>query len=95
MIEPEKRLNYKEYFRSLGKTSWWYAKSFAMVGLLFAGSECLVEKARGKKDILNGVTGGCITGSLLASRMGPKFIPGGCLGFAAFSAAMDFIIERD
>eukprot|EP01091_Cochliopodium_minus_P015060 TRINITY_DN5261_c0_g1_i1.p1 TRINITY_DN5261_c0_g1~~TRINITY_DN5261_c0_g1_i1.p1 ORF type:complete len:172 (-),score=37.15 TRINITY_DN5261_c0_g1_i1:80-595(-) len=95
IVQPEKKMNYKEYFKSLGKTSWWYGKSFAMVGLLFTGSECLVEKARGKKDSYNGILGGCITGSLLATRMGPKFLPGGCVSFGAFSAVMDYFMARE
>ena len=34
-----------------------YAKGFAAMGAMFAGSECVVEKIRAKHDIYN--AGGC------------------------------------
>ena len=84
------KMNYKEYFRTLGKNTWWYTRSFAGIGFMIAGSECLIEKARGKSDSWNGICAGCVTGSLLSIKLGPRFMPGGCLGFAAFSAGIDY-----
>ncbi|KAK9834968.1 hypothetical protein WJX81_000280 [Elliptochloris bilobata] len=49
-----------------------YAKGFAAVGALFAGSECVVEKVRAKHDIYNSVYAGCAAGAVLAHSAGPK-----------------------
>lgn len=47
-----------------------------MVGCIFAGVECLVERERATKDTLNSVIAGGITGGALgawaARQMGPK-----------------------
>lgn len=37
-------------------------RNFAMVGAIFAGVECVIEKYRAKHDVINPVLGGCITG---------------------------------
>lgn len=66
------------------------------MGALFAGSECVVEKARAKHDIYNSVYAGCATGALLAHSGGPKAMGVGCATFAAFSAAIDkFMAHND
>lgn len=47
-----------------------------MVGCLFAGIECLVERERATKDIFNSVIAGGTTGGVLgawaARQMGPQ-----------------------
>ncbi|KAJ3237865.1 Mitochondrial import inner membrane translocase subunit tim22 [Chytriomyces hyalinus] len=58
--------------RDMGSRSYATAKNFAIVGAVFAGSECVIESYRAKNDIYNGVTAGCFTGAALAARGGPK-----------------------
>lgn len=43
-----------------------YSKSFATIGLLYAGIECVIEKHRGKHDWKNSMYTGFATGGLLA-----------------------------
>jgi hypothetical protein len=43
-----------------------YSKSFATIGLLYAGIECVIEKHRGKHDWKNSLYTGFVTGGLLA-----------------------------
>lgn len=69
------------------------AKSFAVIGLMFAGTECIVESYRGKSDMKNAVYSGFITGGLLGFRAGPMAaVYGGC-GFAAFSVVIDYFMH--
>ena len=42
-----------------------------------------------KNDLTNSVAAGCLTGGILAKNAGPQAAAGGCLAFAAFSAAID------
>ena len=70
------------------------SQSFAWMGFLFAGSECVIEKWRAKTDIYNSVSAGCVTGATLAYGTGPKGMCIGCAGFAAFSAAIDKFLGR-
>lgn len=49
-----------------------WGKNFAMVTAVFSGVECAIEKTRGKKDIFNGVSAGCVTGAALAAKAGPE-----------------------
>ncbi|KAJ3177292.1 Mitochondrial import inner membrane translocase subunit tim22 [Geranomyces variabilis] len=81
--------------RDMGTRSLSSAKNFATVGAVFAGTECLIETYRAKNDIWNGVSSGCITGGVLAARAGPAAIVGGCVTFAAFSAAIDYYMKSD
>ncbi|KAJ3408944.1 Mitochondrial import inner membrane translocase subunit tim22 [Chytriomyces hyalinus] len=80
--------------RDMGSRSYATAKNFAIVGAVFAGSECVIESYRAKNDIYNGVTAGCFTGAALAARGGPKAMATGCVGFAAFSAAIDYYMRH-
>ena len=43
-----------------------YARSFATLGLLYAGIECVVESHRGKHDMYNSLYTGFLTGGILA-----------------------------
>jgi hypothetical protein len=54
----------------------------------------MIESFRAKNDIWNGVSAGCFTGAALAASGGPKAMIGGCVGFAAFSAAIDYWIRH-
>jgi len=69
-----------------------WGKNFAFVTIVFSGVECCVEKYRAKHDIVNGVSAGCITGAGLAAGQGPAAMCVGCVGFAAFSAAIESIM---
>ncbi|KAK2763199.1 Mitochondrial import inner membrane translocase subunit tim22 [Arachnomyces sp. PD_36] len=76
-------------FKDMGTRSYSSAKNFAVVGALFSGTECCIEGLRAKNDLGNGVAAGCITGGVLGARAGPQAAAAGCVGFAAFSAAID------
>lgn len=76
-------------FKDMGTRSYSSAKNFALVGALFSGTECCIEGLRAKNDLGNGVAAGCITGGILGARAGPQAAAAGCVGFAAFSAAID------
>eukprot|EP00026_Physarum_polycephalum_P019191 Phypoly_transcript_21084.p1 GENE.Phypoly_transcript_21084~~Phypoly_transcript_21084.p1 ORF type:complete len:219 (+),score=26.94 Phypoly_transcript_21084:31-657(+) len=79
-------------FKSMGRQGISSAKNFGMVSVIFAGTECLIEKHRAKSDRYNGAYAGCITGAFFAARAGPKAAIGGCAGFAAFSVAIDWLL---
>nr|POE65598.1 mitochondrial import inner membrane translocase subunit tim22 [Quercus suber] len=76
-------------FADMGKASYSSAKNFGYIGALFSGTECVIEGFRAKNDMYNGVAAGCFTGGWLARTAGPQAACVGCLGFAAFSAAID------
>ena len=68
-------------------------KNFAVIGLMFASTECMVESYRGKSDMKNAVYSGFITGGLLGLRAGVMgAVYGGC-GFAAFSVVIDYFMH--
>ncbi|BFZ60366.1 Mitochondrial import inner membrane translocase subunit tim22 [Saitoella coloradoensis] len=81
--------------KDMGQRSYTSAKNFAVVGAIFAGSECCIESLRAKNDIYNGIAAGCFTGGALAVKAGPKAAAFGCAGFAAFSAAIDYYLRSD
>ncbi|KAL3624888.1 hypothetical protein CASFOL_031556 [Castilleja foliolosa] len=80
--------------KQMGQRSWSSCKTFAVMGTIFSASECVIEKARAKHDIMNTVFAGCVTGGSLSARGGPKAACAGCVGFAAFSAVIEKFLER-
>eukprot|EP00899_Mesostigma_viride_P029179 jgi/Mesvir1/9446/Mv09843-RA.1 len=78
-----------------GGRTWSSFKTFAVMGALYSGSECVVEKVRAKHDVVNTLAAGCFTGGALAARAGPQAACLGCMGFAAFSAVIDKILDHD
>lgn len=88
------RQQLKVGFKDMGTRSWASAKNFGKVGALFSGIECGVEGLRAKNDIGNGVAAGCLSGAILARNAGPQAMAGGCVAFAAFSAAIDAYMRQ-
>ncbi|KAK4696990.1 hypothetical protein P7C71_g1001, partial [Lecanoromycetidae sp. Uapishka_2] len=82
-------------FKDMGTRSFSSAKNFGMVGAIFAGTECCIEGYRAKNDLTNGIAAGCITGGALGAKAGPQAAAIGCVGFAAFSAAIDSYMRMD
>lgn len=82
-------------FRDMGKKSFSTAKNFALVGSIFAGSECCIEAFRAKNDLYNSASAGCFTGAVLGAKAGPQAAAFGCAGFAAFSTAIDWYMKSD
>lgn len=81
--------------KQMGSRSLNSAKAFAVMGLIFSGVECFVEKARAKHDTTNTVVAGCVTGGALSARGGPKAACFGCAGFATFSVLIEKFLDRD
>lgn len=75
--------------RATAEKSMYWCRNFAFITGVFGGSECLVEKFRGKHDMWNPVASGCITGAALQAHAGPQAALMGCGGFAAFSIVID------
>ncbi|KAE8776258.1 Mitochondrial import inner membrane translocase subunit Tim17 family protein [Hordeum vulgare] len=80
--------------KQMGRKSMSHAKTFAVMGLIFSAAECVVEKARAKHDITNSAVAGCVTGGALAAKGGPQASCIGCVGFGAFSVAIEKFMER-
>ncbi|CAH8580369.1 unnamed protein product [Schistosoma rodhaini] len=87
---PTTRQVMKEmYSRSLS-----HAKSFAMIGTLFAGTECALESYRGKSDLLNSTLSGAIVGGGIGFRAGLQAGLLGAAGFSIFSTAIDYYFRH-
>jgi import inner membrane translocase subunit TIM22 len=82
----------KVTMRATAEKSMYWCRNFAFITGVFGGSECLVEKFRGKHDMWNSVASGCITGAALQAKSGPQAAAVGCGGFAAFSIVIDSIM---
>ncbi|EDQ92600.1 uncharacterized protein MONBRDRAFT_30975 [Monosiga brevicollis MX1] len=78
--------------RQLGSRAWSYGKSFAFIGFMFAGSECLIESHRAKHDSVNTAGAACFTGGIMGLRAGPTPALFGCATFVAFSFVMDQLL---
>jgi len=84
----------KETLLDMRRTIVSSARSFAMVGFMIVGIECIIETHRAKTDVWNAVYGGGATGGLLGLRAGVKAASIGACGFAAFSAAIDYFMHN-
>lgn len=80
-------------YRGIGQASVRMAKNFSKVGMLYASSECIIEKERGVHDIANAVYAGCAAGGMLSMHGGPGAALFGCAGFAAFSGAIELFMH--
>ncbi|CAD5125222.1 DgyrCDS13461 [Dimorphilus gyrociliatus] len=87
---PTVKLVWKEMkFRTVS-----YAKNFALIGAMFAGTECVIESYRGKTELFNGTASGAIVGGVIGFRAGLQAGLLGAAGFAAFSAAIDYYFRH-
>ncbi|XP_014250899.1 mitochondrial import inner membrane translocase subunit Tim22 [Cimex lectularius] len=84
----------REILREMKSASLGYGKNFAMVGALFAAVECTIESSRGRTDWMNGTLAGGVTGGIIGLRAGVKAGLFGAVGFAAFSTAVDYFMNR-
>ena len=78
--------------RATADKSIYWCRQFAFIMGVFGGSECLVEKYRGKHDVWNAVASGCVTGVAMQAKSGPQASAIGCGRFAAFSLIIDSVM---
>lgn len=79
-------------YRAIGRRALGMGSSFATITCVFSGIECIVEKYRAKHDAVNGAVSGCAAGAALSAKSGPAAACMGCVGFAAFSVAIEAIM---
>lgn len=82
----------KDGFRESGRSGMRMSRGFFLVGGLYMGLECLIEKKRGRTGMRNAVYAGCGTGAALAVRSGPQAMAMGCAGFALFSTVIELVM---
>lgn len=88
-----KGVTFKDVMRSTGKRAWSTGKSFAMIGALYAGSECAIADYTGRHGITTAAQAGCVSGGVLGLRAGVGAAATGCVGFAAFSIAIEAYMQ--
>ena len=59
------QMNTRETLIDMKNTISSSAKNFAIIGLMFASTECVIESYRGKSDMNNAVYSGFVTGGLI------------------------------
>ncbi|CAH8856425.1 unnamed protein product [Trichobilharzia szidati] len=84
----------KQVMKEMYSRSLSHAKSFAMIGALFAGTECTLESYRGKSDLLNSTLSGAIVGGGIGFRAGLQASILGAAGFSLFSTAIDYYFRH-
>lgn len=70
---------------------WSSAKTFAIMGGLYAAVSCFSKRLRQKDDAWNGFASGCATGLVLSWGGKPMAMAQSCLGFGAFSFVFDYM----
>ena len=91
-INPHKIPSAREIAREMGTRAFSTGKNFALLGILFSAFECNIESYRGKTDLYNGFMSGFLTGGVLGLRAGVKPAIFGGIGFAIFSAAIEYAL---
>jgi len=61
------QMSTRETLIDMRKTIGGSAKNFAVIGLMFAGTECIIESYRAKSDMKNAVYSGFVTGGLIGT----------------------------
>ncbi|KAG3193702.1 hypothetical protein PC128_g10003 [Phytophthora cactorum] len=76
----------------------YYSKEFALVGSIFAGVECVIERERAAHDILNPILAGGVSGGALgmwaARSSGPKLLVQNTVKGAAGFAVIAVVFEK-
>ncbi|POM63847.1 LOW QUALITY PROTEIN: Mitochondrial Protein Translocase (MPT) Family [Phytophthora palmivora] len=76
----------------------YFSKEFALVGSIFAGVECVIERERAAHDILNPILAGGVSGGALgawaARSAGPKMLVQNTAKGAAGFAVMAVVFEK-
>ncbi|ELQ74914.1 putative Mitochondrial inner membrane translocase complex, subunit Tim17/22 protein [Trachipleistophora hominis] len=70
-------------------------KRFMMLGMIYTGSEALIETVRGKRDPLNVLGASAIAGGLVMSRNGLGKSVLGAVGFSVYTGLNEFYYTRD
>mmetsp|Transcript_20394 Transcript_20394/g.32413 ORF Transcript_20394/g.32413 Transcript_20394/m.32413 type:complete len:282 (-) Transcript_20394:140-985(-) len=81
--------SYKDLWRNMKRLG----KQMAIIGGLYGGIECYIERKRAKQDIDNHLYTGCLTGGILGAAGGPYACVMGCGGFAAFSWVIEMYMD--
>ena len=92
--QAAREMTAKETLIDMKNTIVSHGKNFAIIGMMFAGTECIIESYRGKTDLRNQIYSGLVTGGALGARAGPKAAVLGGAGFAAFSVAIDYFMHE-
>lgn len=70
-------------------------KRFMMLGMIYTGSEALLETCRDRRDALNVLGASAIAGGLVMSRAGLKKSILGAVGFSVYTGLNEFYYSKD
>lgn len=90
-VDPEKQ-TVKTVLKDMKVKTLSHAKNFAIIGAMFAATECTIESVRAKSDWKNGTMAGGVVGGFIGLRAGIKGGILGAAGFAAFSTVIEYYL---